>query len=114
MISLKLDSNRKLTLNASGNLATVSGLAAIVQNCETAMRTQLGEMYYNADEGIPTRDTLWDRYNPTQFIAAGRLRLAGVEGVTKVLTFTAEKSGNIFTYTAKIETVYGLGVVTNG
>lgn len=114
MRSLALDSDGKLYIDATGNVAQVTALDAIVQNCETAMRAQRGEMYFNADNGIPTRGTVWDRYNPLQFIAAGRLTLMAVEGVTAIDSFDIDRSGNTLTYTAVIQTQYGKGTITNG
>lgn len=113
MRSLALDKNRKLFIDNSGNIAQVTGLAEVVQNCETAMRAQLGEMYYNADSGIPTRGTVWDTYRPLQYIAAGRVTLAAVDGVIGIKSFTVDLTDGVFTYTAEILTIYGPGAVSN-
>jgi hypothetical protein len=113
MRSLALTADRRLFIDNLGNIATVSSLAAVLQNCETAMRAQLGEMYYNADQGVPTRATVWDNYNPLQFMAAGRVTLQNVQGVQRVISFDVDRIGDLLTYTATIQTIYGPGVVTN-
>lgn len=114
MRSLALTKDRKLFIDNSGNVGQVTGLKAIVQGCETAMRAQLGEMYYNADKGIPTRGTVWDNYNPLQFTAAGRATLLAVPGVLGVQSFTTDRTDDVFTYTAVVNTIYGPGEITNG
>lgn len=114
MRSLALTADRRLFIDNLGNVGQVSDLQAVIQNCETAMRAQLGEMYYNADEGVPTRATVWENYNPLQFIAAGRITLQRVPGVRRVLTFDVDRVDDVLLYTATIETIFGPGAVTNG
>lgn len=114
MRSLGLNSDGKLYVDNSGNIGQLTGLEEVVQGCETVMRAQLGEMYYNANSGIPTRGTIWDTYNPLQFIAAGRVALLTVAGVTGIQSFDVEVRDNVFTYTAVVITEYGKGTITNG
>lgn len=111
MRTLALTADRRLFIDNSGNIAQKRDLDAVMQDCETAMRAQAGEMFYNMDSGIPTRQTVWEVYNPLQFTAAGRVTLANVPGVVRVLSFTTDRKGDLFTYTAEIETTYGLGVL---
>lgn len=103
----------KLFIGTDGNIAQVSALDAIKQNCETAMRTSLDEMYFNQGEGIPYFGTVWDQYNPLQFAAAARSTLEAVEGVTDVSAFAVTRTGNDLLYTATINTIYGTTRITN-
>ena len=112
-LSLALD-GRNLCLDAAGNLTTKTGLAACLQNCETAMLAQLNEMIYAMDEGIPCRETLWDNYQPAQFQAAAVATIEGITGVLRVESFSVSRGDNEFNYTAVIVTEWGTGTINNG
>lgn len=112
MRSFRINDKNDLVLDSLGNLAVVDGLAAIQQNCVTVMQAQLGEMVYAIDKGIPTLQTIWDRYDPGQFEAAARAAIRSVEGVVGVEEFAAEQVGDVLTYTAKIQTTFGRVAVT--
>ena len=111
--SLALNANNDIYIGADGNLATVTGIDAAIQNCKTAMQAQQGEMMYAMLNGMPTRATVWDNFNPSLFEAAGRSILAGVQDVTGVAAFTITRTENVLTYTAVIVTIYGTGTVSN-
>lgn len=113
-LSLALSSMHGLYLDDSGNLATVTGLDACLQNCETAMLAQRNEMIYAMDEGMPTRATVWDQYLPSQFQTAAVATIENVPGVVRVESFDLSRSGEHFIYIATIITQWGAGKITNG
>ncbi|MDR2093035.1 MAG: DUF2634 domain-containing protein [Azoarcus sp.] len=113
MISIRADERRDIGLAADGRLALVEGLEAVTQNCLTAMSAQRGEMVLAADEGVPTRATVWDKYRPAIFEAAARRTLEAVEGVTGVTGFQMNRDENTLHYTARIRTQYGEIAVIN-
>lgn len=114
MISIAANENNDLFIDATGNLAMVQDVEAVMQNCKTAMQAQMGEMIYRIDDGMPTRETAFDRYNAAQFEAAGRSVLLRVEGVRSIESFDVSRNGDVLAYRATIGTIYGNMVITNG
>lgn len=114
MRSLANNANNDLVLNRSGNLAFVTDIDAVAQNTRTAMQAQRGEMVYQVNDGMPTRATAFDRFNPAQFEAAARAVIMAVEGVESILSFSARKVDDVVVYETEIQTIYGTTVVTNG
>lgn len=111
MRSLTIDGNNDIYIGTDGDLAIVSDLDAILQNCRTAMQAQRGEMQYDTTRGMPNRDTVYDRYLPAQFVAAGRATLAAIDGVVSVDAFNVTRVDDILAYSATIKTIYGTGVI---
>lgn len=107
--SLAMDANNDLVLGPDGNLAFVADLAAVLQNCKSAMQTQLGEVALDTTRGIPTFDTVFTAWNPDQFEVAARAMLLSVSGVVAVTAFSAARANNIMSYTATIQTTFGTG-----
>lgn len=114
MRTLGVNALNDLYLDRTGNLAVAADLEAVRQGCEQAMKAQRGEMYFAKDEGIPTLQVVWDRYNPVQFEAAAREALLAVPNVTKVLSINAAINGSTLVYTAEIQSLYGPTSVSNG
>lgn len=111
MKSLAINGLNDIYIGADGNLAIVSARDAVLQNCATAMQAQRGEMQFDMGRGMPTRATVYDTYNPVQFIAAGRATLKVVEGVVSVEAFNISKTGEVMNYAATIKTIYGIGEI---
>lgn len=107
MLSFAVNSNNDLFIDASGNLAFVSNVDAIGQNCQTAVKAQRGEMILAMNKGMPTRATAWDTYNPSQFEAAVRSIILSVDGVLSIPSFSMIKQNNDLTYIASIHTIFG-------
>lgn len=108
MITLQSNSRNDIALNAAGNISTISGIEAIAQTCKEFMQARLGEMFLNADQGIPFVDIVWDGSpNVAQFEASGRARLLQVPGVLEVTQFDARQVGDVLGYTATIRTDLG-------
>lgn len=113
MRSFAVDSNNDLFIGTDRNLAFVSGIDAIAQNSVTAVKAQRVEMIYATNQGMPTRGTAWDTYNPSQFEAAVRQIILGVSGVNSISAFSLFKQDNVLQYSATIKTIYG-SVKING
>lgn len=94
-------------LDAVGGLVLRTGQQAMADICKNAMQDQLGEMVYRMANGMPTLQTVWDRYSPVKFEAAGRVTLSAVPGVLSVDSFTVAQLGNVLTYAATIRTIHG-------
>ena len=106
MTSIATNANNDIYLDATGNLAMVSGVAAVQQDCEHAMKAQLGEMALFLTSGMPTLETVWANWRPLQFEAAARRTLLAVPGVVAVKAFSITRSAGVATYTATIQTEY--------
>lgn len=108
MITLLSNSSNDLAITPAGSIAPVSGIDAIAQTCRQYMQARLGEMYYNADQGIPFADIVWaGSPNVAQFEAYGRARLLQVPDVIEVSSFDARLVGDVLGYTATIRTTAG-------
>lgn len=107
MTSIATNSRNDIYVGSDGNLAMVSGIAAVEQDCEHAMKAQLGEMPLALDQGVPTMATIWDRWNPVQFEAYARRMLLSVQDVTAVTSFTLTRSSGVASYVAVIQTTFG-------
>lgn len=112
-LSIALNGEHSLYLDAAGNLALVDNLEACLQDCKTAMLAQRAEMIYAMDEGIPYRQTSWDQYRPAQFEAAARAAVLAVPGVIRIDSFAFSFSNNVFSYVVVIVTDWGAGGISS-
>ncbi len=79
-----------LQLDTAGNLAVATGHYAIAQDVASAVRTFLGEEWYDTTAGVPYIEQILGQRPPlqflkAQFVAAG-MTVPGVAGVTCFLT----------------------------
>lgn len=113
-LSIATNALNDIFIGMDGNLATVRNLQAVLQDCEHAMKAQLGEMVLATTKGLPTMDTVWLQQRLPQFDAAARKTLRAINGVTDVPSFASIVMQNTLVYRAVISTEYGTGIVTNG
>ncbi len=111
--SFATNSTNDLFLDASGNLAFVSGIYAAEQNCKTAMLMLQGEAMYAKQSGMPYQTTAWDNYQPILFEAAARNVLLAVQDVVEVIAFDQSLIDNVLRYEATIRTIYGTVTFSN-
>ena len=105
---LKENAVNDLEIGVSNQLAVLVDLDAIAQACTSAMDGQRGEMQYDILRGIPTDATVWAGVpNLPQFEFFARGTLGNVEGVTEVLSFSVQLSGERAVYAAAINTIFG-------
>ena len=106
------DENNDLYIGPDGSLALATGLEAVMQAAQQAAQTQLGEMMYAVDDGVPNFESIWNgAANVSQFEAYLRRTLLAVDHVTGIADLTIAVRGNKLSYTATIETDYGPGVL---
>lgn len=110
-----VDANNDLVIGADDRLSIVSGLDAVLQNCEHAAKTILNEMVLAQGEGIPYFEAVWVGVpNLAVWEASFRARILAVADVLAVVTLRLGRAGDVLTYEATISTVYGTGDISNG
>lgn len=110
--SLAVDSNNDIYVGADGSLAVATARDAVLHCCAQAAKTQLGEMIYAVDQGLPNFETVWDGAPKIGlFEAYLRRTLQGVPDVTGVDSVTIDAAGGVLTYVATIKTIYGSGAI---
>ena len=101
-----------LYLDSYGNISVSYDLQAVLEECAQAAQTRLGELIYNTNVGIPYEQVLWiGTPNIEQFNAALRVAFLSIDQVTDVISLTMSQSNNTLSYTAIINTTFGVGVV---
>ena len=80
--TLLLDAKWDITVDAGGNIATVSDAYAIAQNVANAVRLFTNDAYFNADRGIPHFNIELGHKPPYSILRTRILQAArAVEGV---------------------------------
>lgn len=97
-----------LYIAPSGQLAIASDLTALAQVCEHVVKTMMGELILQGDQGIPNFQLIWNGApNIAQAENSIREALLNVDGVLDVPELSAFVSDNVFRYSATIKTIYG-------
>ena|ERR1700726_3800490 len=85
-----------LQLDAAGNIALVSGAYAQAQDAASAIKTYLGEVYYNTTLGIPYSTQVLGKLPPLQLLKTQFIQAAlTVPGIVAAVCFISEYSGRI-------------------
>lgn len=108
-----VNSDNDLYLDASGNIAILTGIDAVVQCCETASKAQLGEMVLETGLGLPNFQSIWigtPNYSLWQSYLVTALN--NVIGVSEVVSVSYQVGSGSLNYTATIASQYGLAEVT--
>jgi len=113
MITLAVDENNSMYLDSSGNLATLSGADALAQTLGQMSRTRRNEMLYATDRGIPYADTIFLTKDVLMFEATMRNEFSLHPEVTGINSFTVSIDGDVLTYSAEVNSIYG-AVTVNG
>ena len=110
--TIAVDDLNDIYVGPDGNLAIVTDLEATMQAVQQAAQTQLGEMEYAVDQGIPNFDTVWSGApNISQFEAYLRRAIIAVDHVTGIRDLTISAAGGAVSYTAIIDTDFGSGAL---
>lgn len=97
------NNDNDLYIGPDGNLVIVSGIQAVLQACQTAVKAQLGEMVLATNQGAPDFQVVWKgNPNPVQYEAALRSIFLGVAGVLDIIELQITSSNNILSYRAVI------------
>ena len=108
---LAVDANNDIYIARNGRLAIKTGLSAVIQACEHAVKAQLGEMLRAVDKGVPNFDLIWNgRPNTAQYDSELRRAILGVADVVRVVRLDIQNRNGVLSYTATIQTIYGEGV----
>jgi hypothetical protein len=103
-----VNSNNDLYIGVDGNLAIVTDLEAVKQDCEHVAKTMLESCVLQTNYGLPYFQVV---FNGTpqipQFQAALRQAFLNVNGVMDVISLSTNKNADILTYSATIETAFG-------
>lgn len=114
-LQIAVNGNRDIFLDNKGNIALVRDILAVKESAQEAAQSQLGEMIYAVDRGIPNFKVVWNGApNVAQFEAALRRELLRVTDVIGVPVIQTRLVGEALVYTTTIQTSYGLQVLTNG
>lgn len=98
-----------------GVLAISTDLQAVLQFCEQAVKTLLGELIYATDRGVNYDQSIFDGSpNLLAFEADARSQITRIPDVISVTEFEASLRSNAIEYTATINTVFGQGVINGG
>ena len=114
-----IDGNNDLYLDNANNIAVLRGQDAVQQACLTASRTQLGECVLETGRGLPNFQAIWVG-TPNYSLWKSYLQntLQNVNGVLSVGSIAAERRGDVLSYTARIESAFGItaltGAIDNG
>ena len=112
MQTLAVNINNDIYLDSQGNIALAFDLNAVLQNCEQAVKTLLGEMVLNTDQGVPYFQNAFSGVlNLQQFSAALRTAILSVPNVLEVVSLVINTESDILSYTATIRTTFGTGLV---
>lgn len=110
--TLAADSNNDLYLNRQGNIATATGIQAVLESCSHAAKALRGEMLLAVNDGMPNFQTIWiGAPNIPQWEAALRQALLAVDGVNQIKALTSKVANNVLSYAVTIETIYGEGLI---
>lgn len=118
MRAIKVDSKRNPVI-VNGSFIWVTDIEVVKQNCDQAMRQQLGELNYDKDKGIQYFDNVFTGTpNFQRFEAQARTQLLNVDGVTGIDSFSYEflpqqDSSNVLSYDVTIITIYGNASIAN-
>jgi len=109
---LSVDLTNDIFIGADGSLAMSDGIQATLQAAQQAAQTQLGEMVYAVDQGLPNFDVVWNGApNLAQFEAYLRRAVLAVDGVTAINELETANAAGKLTYRAVIVTIYGSGAI---
>lgn len=110
--TIAVDSNNDIFIGPGGSLAIATAREAVLHCCAQAAKTQLGEMVYAVDQGLPNFGAVWNGApNVGLFEAYLRRNLQAVPDVVSVDSVTIDATGSALIYVATIQTIYGPGAI---
>lgn len=113
--TLAVNENNDLYIGQDGNIVLFSAAEAVLQACEQAAKTVMGEMIFQDQDGLPDFQTIWRGGSPNlnQYESSLRESLLSVQDVTNIESLTVSISNHILSYAAVINTIYGQ-IISNG
>lgn len=111
-LTISVDSKNDIYIGENGSLSLSSSIEAVLQAAQQAAQTQLGELVYQVEDGIPNFQVVWNGFpNLVQFEAFLRRTLLAVPDVVEVRNLTSRTGQNKLSYTATIVTSFGIGQI---
>lgn len=108
MITILTDSNNDIQINDSYSVTMATGIDAVKASCEYAVKTMMGELILQGDDGVPNFQLIWNGApNIAQAENAIREVLLKVDNVTGVSEISAFAQNNVLKYSATITTTFG-------
>lgn len=105
--------NNDIFATDTNRLALVSGLEAVLQHCEHAVKAQRGEMVYARDRGVDYQNHVFSGTpNLLQFEAQVRSAVRRVPNVASILAYSADIVDNRLQYAITIQTTFGTGEIS--
>lgn len=109
---LAVNSNNDIFIGADGSLAQATAIEAVLQAVQQAAQTQLGEMIYAVDQGVPNFGAVWNgAAKVAQFEAFLRRTILAVDHVIGIDNLSIVIADNKLSYVANIQTDYGPGAL---
>lgn len=107
-LTIAVDANNDIFMDSADNLGLVRDIVATGQSAKQGAQTQLAEMQYAVDRGIPNFQVVWNGApSVAQFEAALRRELLKITDVTDVPELNTALTGGQVTYAATIKTTFG-------
>jgi hypothetical protein len=107
-------STNDLYLNSANNLQVDTGLQALIDICLNVTKALLGEMVLTVNNGLPYFQVVFvGSPNIAVFQAYLVNALNGIDGVNLVQNVSMSLNGNVLSFTATIETIYGTTTISN-
>lgn len=110
--SIKRDPGTRDIVLSGGVIQYARDIDVVLQNCDHAMRQQLGELRYRQTKGVEYFDNVFrgtPNYQLFKFQAITQLE--NVSGVVRVTSFAYTVQGGVLDYSAEILTDYGTGTI---
>lgn len=105
---LAVNSQNDMYIDVTNNIAVATGATAVSQAAKTATLAQLGEMILFTLMGMPARQSVWvGGPNYSVYQAAVVSAIQAIYGVNAVTSITVSQTGNVLSYVAIIDTIYG-------
>jgi len=108
MRTLKVDDNNDLFVGQNGSMVLLTGIDAVMQDCEHYSKSQKGEMYFQTQLGVNTFGTVFEQVNLMEFKESLLENIERVPDVLSVPKLNVSKVGDTVEYTAQIQTPYGI------
>lgn len=107
-LTLAVNENNDLFIGSDGSLALARAQDAVMQSAQQAAQTQLGELIYAVNVGIPNFAVVWGGApSIAQFEAFFRRTILAVAGVIEVVSLNTQVRNSVLSYQATLRTIYG-------
>jgi hypothetical protein len=103
-----------MLIDVNGNIAVATEPYALAQDAASAIRTFLGELFYDVSRGVPYFQTILGQTPPLSYLKAQFVAAAlTVPGVTAAQCFISSVKGRVVTGQVQITTASGATAVAS-